>query len=119
MAYPSIDPTDIFSADRIQQIHEQRFLPARSWFNKANLRVFNTRKLQNVYKGVGGVYFVVSQQNKTDSNNVGKRYYAVCKFYLDSAMILPVGPHFMTPSMAKETALIYANKAEEYKRVWA
>lgn len=114
MAYPAINPAEIYSLSDIERMHEARKLPANSWFYPATLRAFSTRRLPEVYKGDGGVYFIVTQQFKYGSM-VEPRFHQVCKFYLDSASVLPVGPKCHTKGEAIKQATRYANEVNAYQ----
>lgn len=63
------------------------------FFSPSTLRFFASRIGQEVYEGLGGVYFTTSEQFRPSSGPAGPRRYTVRQFAPETGKIRTVGEH--------------------------
>ena len=96
--------TTYYSISDIRREHNGK------WFDPSSMRFFRSRVGENVYQGLGGVYFVSSEQFvNLSAGHVAARKYTVRQYRPDADQIKTVGEfNVLSKSQAHRLAKQYA-----------
>ncbi len=94
-----------YSMENIRRIHRQKM--DGHFFDKDTMRFFNSRILETVYQGPGGVFFVTSERF-VGSTYTGPRLYTVRKFNPETG---DIGTHGEYNKITKYQAIKAATEA--------